>query len=129
MTTAHPLVSLDVDFAASLPGLEPRTSFRLESIDAAEGLYALRSTIDDLRLFLLDPVSGGLDYRPRLPAAALADIGAAADEARMFVVANPGEDGVSVNLRAPILINARTGAAAQVIFDDTTYPIRARLAA
>ncbi|MDQ1113093.1 flagellar assembly factor FliW [Microbacterium testaceum] len=129
MTTALPLSSVDVEFAKSLPGLAPRTSFLLEPIEGAEGLYALRSTIDDVRLFLLDPASGGLAYDPPLAAAALVDIGAAADEVRMFVVANPGEDGVFVNLRAPILVNARTGAAAQVIFDDTVYPIRARLTA
>ncbi|MDR6690535.1 flagellar assembly factor FliW [Microbacterium sp. 1154] len=127
MTTPFPLANLDVDFATSLPGLAPRTSFRLERIEGAEGLFALRSTSDDLRLFLLDPAGGGLVYDPPLTAAALGEIGASAGEVGVFVVANPGEDGVSVNLRAPILVNVRTGAAAQVIFDDPAYPIRARL--
>ena len=48
---------------------------------------------------------------------------------RVFVVANPSDDGVFVNLRAPVLLNPRTGAAVQVIFDDASYPLRARLGA
>lgn len=129
MIAAMPLVDLDVDFASSLPGLAPRTSFRLERIAGAEGLYALRSTGDDLRLFVLDPARCGLAYEPSFIAETLAAIDASADELLLFVVANPADDGVCVNLRAPILVNARTGAGTQVIFDEGTYPIRARLGA
>lgn len=118
---------LDVEFPASLPGLGPFTSFRLVRIKGAEGLYALRSTGDEVRLFLVDPATVVADYRPRITAGMRAGIGADEDAVRMFVVANPSEEGVFVNLRAPILINQRTGAATQIIFEDTSYPLRARL--
>ncbi len=129
MTAHPPLAGIDVDFETSPPGLAPRTSFRLEPIEGADGLYALRSTSDDLRLFLLDPARGGLAYDPPIATASLSALSASPDEVRVFVVANPADDGVFVNLRAPILVNARTGAGTQVIFDESAYPLRARLGA
>lgn len=123
-----------VEFAFPLPGLGANTSFTLDRIDGAEGLFALRSTVDGVRLFLIDPSSAGYGlageggYRPSLTAGARAQVGATdASEVRLFVVANPAEDGVFLNLRAPILIHRDTGRAAQVILDDQAYPIRALL--
>lgn len=120
---------LDVVFAASLPGLGPFTSFRLARIEGADGLYALRSTGDEVRLFLVDPGTVVAGYHPRITAGMRTAIDADEDAIRMFVVANPSEEGVFLNLRAPILINGRTGAAAQIIFEDTSYPLRAQLGA
>ena len=125
--TPAEVTDLDVEFAASLPGLGPFTAFRLVRIEGAEGLYALRSTGDEVRLFLVDPSTVVADYHPRITAGMRAEIGADEDAVRMLVVANPSEEGVFVNLRAPILINQRTGAATQLIFEDTSYPLRARL--
>lgn len=122
-TTAMP-----VEFGAPMPGLAPHTSFTLESIPGADGLSALRAVDADVRLFLLDGRAADAGYRPRLPDSALADIGAAGDDAvRVLVVANPGDEGVHVNLRAPILVHGTTGRAVQVILEDQTYPIRALL--
>lgn len=123
----------DVEFTAPLPGLGGNTSFTLERIDGAEGLFALRSASDGLRLFLLDPASGdyalpGGAYRPVLGAGVRAQIGAEEEsDIQVLVVANPADDGVSLNLRAPIVVHRGTGRAAQVILDDQSYPIRALL--
>ncbi|MEV7874947.1 flagellar assembly protein FliW [Microbacterium sp. NPDC089188] len=125
-TTAE-LGDLDVEFAASLPGLGPLTSFRLARIEGARGLYSLRSRGDEVRLFLVDPATVVADYRPRITAGMRGEVGADEETVRLFVVANPSEEGVFVNLRAPVLINARTGSAAQLIFEDTSYPLRAQL--
>ncbi|MFE7843704.1 flagellar assembly protein FliW [Microbacterium sp. NPDC057407] len=123
-----------VQFVSPLPGLGAHTSFTLDRIDGAEGLFALRSTRGDVRLFVIDPASAGYGladeggYRPSLTAGVRAQVGATdASEVRLFVVANPAEDGVFLNLRAPILIHRDTGRAAQVILDDQAYPIRALL--
>ncbi len=122
-TTAIP-----VEFGAPMPGLAPHTSFTLEAIPGAHGLSALRAVDADVRLFLVDGRVADAGYRPRLPDSALADIGAAGDDAvRVLVVANPGDEGVHVNLRAPILVHDTTGRAVQVILEDQTYPIRALL--
>lgn len=117
-----------VEFVSALHGLGPHTSFTLDAIAGAAGLYALRASDADVRLFLLDVIAAEYDYTPRIPAGVRAEIGAAEESVlRMFVVANPSDDGVHLNLRAPIVIHRETGRAAQVILEDAAYPIRARL--
>lgn len=123
--TATPV---DVEFVSPLPGLGSHTSYTLERLAGAEGLYALRAAGGAVRLFLLDAQQDDDRYRPAVPASACAEIGAAAaSDLRIFVVANPGDDGVHVNLRAPIVVHRGTGRAAQVILDDHSLPIRALL--
>ncbi|WP_144872670.1 flagellar assembly protein FliW [Microbacterium sp. 1.5R] len=117
-----------VEFVVPMPGLRPHTSFALEPIAGAEGLYALRATDADVRLFLLDPVFNDFPYAPRISSGVRSDLGVGdADDLRLLIVANPSDDGVFVNLRAPIVIDPATGRAAQVILDDEDYPIRVRL--
>lgn len=119
---------VDVEFTAPMRGLGPHTAFRLERLGGAEGLYALRANDADLRLFLLDPRSGGISYEPIFSADDHAEIGATGSGSfHVFVVANPADDGVHLNLRAPVIIHAKTGRAAQIILDDQAYPVRARL--
>lgn len=121
---------VSVAFASPMPGLSPYTAFTLEGIAGADGLFALRAADADIRLFLLDADSGGFGYAPQIPAEVRDEIGAHDDEdARIFVVANPADDGVYLNLRAPIVIHRHSGRAAQVILDDQSYPIRALLGA
>ncbi len=128
--TDRTTATVDIEFASPMPGLSPHTSFTIEQIDGADGLYALRATDADLRLFLLDPRVGDYGYEPSIPAEARSEIGAADEsEVQVFVVANPSADGVYINLRAPILIHGGSGRAAQVILEDQRYPIRALLGA
>lgn len=117
-----------VTFAAPMPGLHPYTDFSLQAVDGAAGLFALRSLEADVRLFLLDTSDGPGEYQPRLPPVALDEIGAAGvDDVRVLVVANPADDGIHLNLRAPLVVHRQTGRALQVILDDQDYPLRARL--
>lgn len=119
---------VSVEFASPMPGLNPYTAFRLDPVDGAAGLYALRALDADVRLFLLDAGSGAFGYAPEIPAAVRAEIGAVdGDEPRVLVVANPADDGVYINLRAPIVMHRETGRAVQVILEDQAYPIRALL--
>ncbi|GAA1916969.1 hypothetical protein GCM10009775_06760 [Microbacterium aoyamense] len=121
-------VVVDVDFASAPPGLAPHTAYTLHRVDGADGLYALHSRVGSVRLFLLDPLVGDYGYRPVLTAGMLAEIGAAdGTDARVFVVVNPADDGVYLNLRAPIILHRQTGRAAQIILDDQNYPVRALL--
>ncbi len=129
MTPLPPLAALDVEFARSLPGLSPLTSFRLDRIDGAEGLYALRAVADEVRLFVVEAAVVASGYAPPVTAEMRDEIGAASEDIRVLVVANPTDEGVFLNLRAPVLLNVRTGAASQVILEDTSYPLRALLGA
>lgn len=127
-TTSADRMSVAIEFTTAMPGLSPYTAFRLLSIDRVEGLYALRAVDADVRLFLLEAASVDSEYAPRIPAGIRTEIGATdADELRLLVIANPSDDGVHVNLRAPIVVHPPSGRAVQVIFDDQEYPIRALL--
>jgi flagellar assembly factor FliW len=117
-----------IEFATAMHGLSPYTAFSLVPIAGVDGLYALRAVDADVRLFLLEAASVDLEYAPRIPAGIRTEIGAADAEAlRTFVIANPSDEGVHVNLRAPIVVHRGTGRAVQVILDDQDYPIRALL--
>ncbi|MFJ4037753.1 flagellar assembly protein FliW [Microbacterium sp. NPDC090007] len=127
MTIVPTLTGLDVEFVRSLPGLGPVTSFRLDRIEGADGLYALRAVAEQLRLFLVDAAVAASGYSPPVTDEMADEVGAPADELRVFVVANPSDEGVTLNLRAPVLIDVQSGRASQVILDDTSYPLRALL--
>ncbi|WP_223628709.1 flagellar assembly protein FliW [Microbacterium sp. EST19A] len=127
-TTSAGQTAVAIEFATAMPGLSPYTAFSLASIVGVEGLYALRAVDADVRLFLLETAVVDLEYAPRIPVGIRGEIGATdADVLRTFVIANPSDDGVHVNLRAPIVVHPDTGRAAQVILDDQDYPIRALL--
>lgn len=124
--TATPAAA--IVFTSPMHGLSPYTAFVLEAISGADGLYAMRSVDADVRLFVLDASAVDQEYRPHIPAAVRAEIGAASgDVLRVLVVANPSDDGVHVNLRAPVVVHAETGRASQVILEEQGYPIRALL--
>lgn len=118
-------------FVEPPPGLAPHTDFELSPLEGAEGLFSLRALHDDaLRLFLVDPalVAHQGDYAPVLTDAQASALELASpDQALVLVVANPGADGVHVNLLAPVVVNTATGAAAQVILEGQDLPVRAAL--
>jgi len=122
-------VSAAVSFVAPPPGLAPHTDFELAPVDGADGLFALRAATEPaLRMYLVDPRGVVEDYAPVLTdeqAGALALT--SADDALVLLVANPGVDGVHVNLLAPVVVNTATGSAAQVILEGQDLPVRAPL--
>lgn len=122
-------MSAAVAFVAPPPGLAPHTDFELAPVDGAEGLFSLRAVADEtLRMFLVEPRTVVADYAPVLTDEQTAQLELTTpDDALLLVVANPGADGVHVNLLAPVVVNTATGAAAQVILEGQDYPVRARL--
>jgi len=122
-------MSAALQFVSPPPGLDPHTSFVLEPVSDSDGLFSLRAVDDaEVRLFLVDP--GGIvpDYEPVLSDDQAAQLGLeSADEAQLFVVARVTKHGVGVNLLAPVVMNRRTGGAAQVILEGQDLPVRAIL--
>jgi flagellar assembly factor FliW len=53
----------------------------------------------------------------------------APEDAVVLVVANPGENGTTVNLLAPIVVNVATKICAQIILEDQEWPLQAHLTA
>jgi flagellar assembly factor FliW len=116
-------------FVTPPPGFEPHTEFALDPVEGAEGLFTL-DAIDDaaLRLFVLDPSLVMADYSPVISDEHVAELDLAAPaDALLLVVAGRSAQGAQVNVLAPIVANATTGRAAQVILDGQDYPLRASL--
>ncbi|SEB90759.1 flagellar assembly factor FliW [Paramicrobacterium humi] len=123
-------MSAALRFVAPPPGFDPHIDFELATVEGAEGLFSLRAVRDEgLRVFLVDPATVLGDYAPVITdeQAGELELTDAAD-AMLLVVANPSDDGVSVNLMAPVVVNTTTGAAAQVILENQDFPIHAPLA-
>lgn len=118
-----------LSFVAPPPGLAPLREFALDEIEGIGGLYSLRALDDDgIRLFVLDAAVYVPDYAPALSDEQCASLGVTTPEdAIVLVVANPGDTGTSMNLMAPIVVNARTRVSAQVILEDQDWPLRAEL--
>jgi flagellar assembly factor FliW len=124
-------MSMTLNFTVPPHGLAPHTAFELRDIDGATGLYALES-VDEagIRLFVLDTAVYLPDYSPVISDEDCASLDVfEAEQALLLVVANPGDGETTMNLLAPIVVNAATGASAQIILDGQDFPLRARLAA
>jgi flagellar assembly factor FliW len=105
--------------------------FTLDDIEGAEGLYALRAKADtNRRLFVLDAAVHLPDYTPVLSDEQCKALDVSTPEnVLLLVIVNPSETGTTVNLMAPIVVNATTGVCAQLILDDQDWPLRAELSA
>ena len=119
-----------VAFVSPPAGLAPLTQFTLNEVAGADGLYSLRAVDNSaIRLFVLDAAIYLPDYSPEISDEHCRAIDLhRADDAMVLVVANPGETGTRMNLRAPIVVNVHTGVCAQVILDDQDWPLQAELA-
>ncbi|WP_432493331.1 flagellar assembly protein FliW [Kineococcus gypseus] len=124
---------LEVEFIAPLPGLPEHTRFTLVALDANGVLFSLRSSTDPaLRLVLVAPERFFPDYSPVLDAASAQALElVSAEDAALLVVVNPGAGlaEATANLVAPVVLNHRTGRAAQVVLTGTDLPLRAPLVA
>ena len=126
MSTAPTLVRP----VAPLPGLPGHLDYSLEGLDDSGVLFAMRSLSDPaVRLFVVRPEAFFEGYAPDVQAdtreaLALAD----GEDPLLLVVVHPGDDASpsTANLLAPVMVNAATGAAAQVVLDG--WPLRAPLA-
>ncbi|GAB3044014.1 hypothetical protein GCM10027052_27770 [Parafrigoribacterium mesophilum] len=122
-------MSATLTFLAPPPGLAPLVDFTLDEIEGTEGLYALRAKADaNRRLFVLDAAVHLPDYTPVLSdeQSQALDI-STPENVLLLVVVNPSESGTTVNLMAPIVVNATTGVCVQLILDDQDWPLRAEL--
>lgn len=134
-----------LSFVTPPPGLAPLTAFSLTEIDGATGLFTLQA-VERLttRLFVLDAAVFLPHYTPYISAEQSASLAlSTAADALVLVVVNPGgaetdtDAGASVgdpgpaattvNLMAPIVVNAATGAAAQLILEGQDWPLQAEL--
>jgi flagellar assembly factor FliW len=122
-------MSAHLSFVDPPSGFEPLTDFTLVDVDGGSGLFSLTADGDPgIRLYVLDAAAYIPDYAPELSdaQASALELTDPAD-AMLLVVAYPANGEVTVNLLAPIVVNGRTGAAAQLVLDGD-WPLRCALA-
>ena len=131
-TTAEPDIDLQpIELVEGMPGFATLHSFALVRLDELGLLYSLRSLdVPDVRFLVVPPAPFFPEYEPEIDDAwqERLGLGSAADALVLLVVA-PGErpEDATANLLAPIVLNARTRAAAQVVLSGSDLPLRAPL--
>ncbi len=92
-------------------------------------LFELRSLqAPEVRFVVAAPTAYFPDYTFELDEGAVAELGLeSSDDALVLIVLTVGADAASTtaNLLAPVVVNARTRSAAQVILSGTQWPVRA----
>jgi flagellar assembly factor FliW len=118
-------------FETGLPGFPDAREFVLVRLDDAGTVFSLRSAEDaGLRFLAVPPGSFFPAYSPELPDDAVAELGLRdASEALvlLLVTCQTGLADATANLLAPVVVNARTHAAAQVVLAGSDLPLRAPL--
>ena len=121
---------LDLLLDEGIIGLSRARRFRIVEQPGSDISWLRCLDLDEVELPVLDAVIADEDYRPQLnPRVRTAlDI---TDErtVRLLVIANFEAGGMTVNLRAPLVINVATGVGAQVILENKELPLRARVVA
>ena len=127
---APPVASVRrVTLVDALPGFPRHRDYVLVAADATGLLRWLQSVDPDGPRFLVVPPAPFVpEYAPRLPGAALTDLGLdTAAEAELFcLVTVPDGDvrAATANLRAPLVVHPETGRARQVVLTEGGHPIR-----
>jgi flagellar assembly factor FliW len=125
-----------LSFVRPLPGFAELRRFVLVELPGEDGgdpvLFELRSLEEPAVRFLAAvPTAFFPDYAFELDETDCAELGLQDEfDALVLVLLTIGEDAGSTtaNLLAPVVVNARTRAAAQVILSGTDWPVRAPVA-
>ena len=134
----------DIEFIRPLPGFPGLRRYVLVQVTAGTTpaveeaptrttpvLYELRGLTEQHVRFLVGvPTAFFPDYVFDLDEGTCAELGLTnAEDALVLVILTIGNDSASTtaNLLAPVVINARTRSAAQVILSGTTWPVRAAI--
>jgi flagellar assembly factor FliW len=132
MTEAAADISLPtIELIDGMPGFPAVRSFALVSLDDAGLLYSLRSLeVESLRFLVVPPAPFFPDYAPEIDDESASRLGLeSADEAMLLLVVTVGDSpqDATANLLAPLVINTRTRAGAQVVLTGSDHPLRAAL--
>lgn len=106
-----------------LPGFADARRFALLRHDRDSAfLWLVCLDRPDLAFIVTDPCQFFPDYLPKLSAAQLGAVEArTADGVEVFAIATVREDSTTLNLAAPVLVNAEAHRGAQVILDQTQH--------
>lgn len=119
-----------LDFPRGLPGFPECKQFIVMDHDRETPLRWLQC-VDrpEVAFLIVEPQQVLASYGVEVPAHVLAFLGWS-DESHdpadvlVFVILNAGEADLTANLRAPVVVNARTRRAFQLILEDPALPLR-----
>lgn len=121
-----------VTFVGGIVGFPDLRQFVL--IQHQEGSpYRWLQSVDDgsVAFLVVNPTEFVPGYAPEMPQNAALQLGLAEDTPRLVytIVTIPRgrPDEMTVNLAGPVVVNAETGQAVQVVLEDERYPIRHRV--
>lgn len=122
-----------IELVQPMPGFPDHRRFALVQLDDDGVLCQLQSLEDPaLRFLVMSPVPFFPDYAPEVGDDVVADLGIdSADDVIVLLVLNAGEtlSTTTANLVAPVVVNATTLRARQVILDDPSLSLAAPLVA
>ena len=122
-----------IELVQPMPGFPDRRRFTLIQLDDEGVLCQLQSLEDPtLRFLVMSPVPFFPDYAPEVADDVVEDLAIrSADDVIVLLVLNAGESlsTTTANLMAPVVVNATTLRARQVILDDPALPLAAPLVA
>ncbi|MGB9826385.1 MAG: flagellar assembly protein FliW, partial [Desulfofundulus sp.] len=118
-----------ITFPAGLPGLPAElTAFELVAAEEDSPFFFLQSLQDEnIGFILINPFALFPDYEFDLPDEEARALGVTSpEEAAVFCIVNAsrGLAKATVNLLAPVVVNAATGTARQVVLLDERYSIK-----
>jgi flagellar assembly factor FliW len=99
-----------------------------EGLEVADSFWWLQDTKDPTVAFLcVDPWLVAAEYEVDFDAEALGV--EAPEDVMVLAIVTSHDDGMTANLRAPLILNSKNRVAAQVVLDDPQWPIRGRMGA
>jgi flagellar assembly factor FliW len=122
-----------IELVQPMPGFPDHRKFALVQLDDDGVLCQLQSLEDPaLRFLVMSPVPFFPDYAPEVADDVVEDLAiGSADDVIVLLVLNAGESlsTTTANLVAPVVVNATTLRARQVVLDDPSLSLAAPLVA
>lgn len=118
-----------IHFKDGIPGFEKFKDYILLQEDDVPFIMTMQSVDADIPSFVvIDPFAFMDNYSPEISAADKEFFGAGADLKFLLMTIIPKDmNETVVNLKAPVVIDANTNKAKQIIAENRDYPIRYKL--
>lgn len=128
--TTETAIEAEITFAAGMPGFPNARRFSMQTWGDADSPFALLECLEDadLAFVIVAPWLFYPDYEIDIDDATVDKLGLrSSEEAAVYCIVTIGDEAKdsTLNLLGPLVVNRRSGAAAQVVLHDSGYDVRA----
>ena len=117
-----------VTFKKGIPGFDSLTKFILVDLKDCEPFKLLQSLEnEELALILSSPFNVLRDYEVKLPDETIKELSISTPEEVLIlntITLHSNVEKITTNLKAPLIINIKTGLGEQIIVDNSRYKIK-----